>query len=441
MPESAAPRIIIDMPPFFRSMARAITAAITLFVWTSACVTSPGAGSAVDDAIAARARFFNPQAVPSELVEALRPHRLVLLGESHYVQEHQDFVVLLLRELHPHGLRWFADELSHASGWAVDDFVRGLRDDPPPSVVRMNETYLNGLRAFNATLPPSERIRFRYIDMNHNPTAFQTSLQMMIRETDLSPVAAEIVEVLASDPYDEDYLEALHALERAIAPDRSTGAAVQAGASVVLRDRAADLWFHRLRETLEVEIRSFPLRLQWDVAERELIMIDLVNAILDESGNDMVAVNTGMFHAQRQRFMGTRQEWLGEYLVRNSQLTQGAEPGSQSGFYAIAFFGMRGERIRHSRDQQPQPMRPLAELPQRNLSRRIADAAASAAAGDEAIPAVFLPLDQKAFERRMLVSYGFSPVRAIPARQFDAFVVYPEVSVLRSLQATWYTAP
>ena len=84
-------------------------------------------------------------------------------------------------------------------------------------------------------------------------------------------------------------------------------------------------------------------------------------------------------------------------------------------------------------------MRPLAELPPRNLSRRIADAAV--AAGDGEIPAVFLPLDHPAFNRRMPVSYRFSPVRAVPARQFDAFVVYPAVSVLRSLQATWYTAP
>ena len=428
-------------------MARAIAGAITLSVWMSACVTLPGTGSAIDDAIATRAHFFNPGTVPSELVEALRPHRLVLLGESHYVQEHQDFVVLLLKELHPHGLRWFADELSHASGWAVDDYVRGLRDDPPPSVARMNQTYLDGLRAFNATLPPSERIRFRYIDMNHNPTAFQTSLQMMLRETDLSPVAGEVATILALDPYGEEYREALRALEWAtrVPPDAgadvseagTAGAgtvtanpSVGAGVGAALRDQAGDRWFNRLRETLEIEIRSFPLRLQWDVAERELIMIDLVNAILDESGNDMVAVNTGMFHAQRQRFMGTRQEWLGEYLARNPR---------RGGFYSIAFFGMSGERIRHSRDQNPQPMRPLAELPPRNLSRRIADAAV--ATGDGAIPAVFLPLDHPAFNRRMPVSYGLSPVRAVPSRQFDALVVYPEISVLRSLRATWYTAP
>ncbi|TVQ96686.1 MAG: hypothetical protein EA403_15830 [Spirochaetaceae bacterium] len=432
--------MIIRMRLFFRSMARATAVAIALLVWTSACVTSPGAGSAVDDAIATRARLFNPETVPSELVEALRSHRLVLFGESHYVQEHQDFVVLLLQELHPHGLRWFAEELSHASGWAVDDYVRGRRDDPPPSVARMNQTYLIGLRAFNATLPPSERIRFRYIDMNHNPTAFRTSLQMMKRETDLSPVEAEITAVLALDPYEEEYLDALHALERSARLMDATDAAAEPGVGAALRDRAGDRWFHRLRETLEIEIRSFALRLQWDVADRERIMIDLVHAILDESDNDMVTVNTGMFHAQRQRFMGTRQEWLGEYLARNPQLTEGAEPGSHSGFCSIAFFGMRGERIRHSRDQNPQPMRPLAELPQHNLSRRIADAAGAAAGGGE-IPAVFLPLDHPAFDRRMLVSYGFSPVRAIPARQFDAFVVYPEVSVLRSLQATWYTAP
>ncbi|TVQ35332.1 MAG: hypothetical protein EA384_16385 [Spirochaetaceae bacterium] len=83
----------------------------------------------------------------------------------------------------------------------------------------------------------------------------------------------------------------------------------------------------------------------------------------------------------------------------------------------------------------------MDELPSRNLSRRIADAAVAAAAGDGEIPAVFLPLDHPAFERRMLVSYGSSPVRAVPARQFDAFIVYPAVSVLHSLQATWYTAP
>ena len=107
----------------------------------AACVTGPGSG--IDDAIAAQAGFVEPGTVPSDLVDTLRPYRVILLGESHYVHEHQDVVVQLLRELHLHGLRWFAEELSHASGWAVDDYVRGLRDDPAPSVDGMNETYHN----------------------------------------------------------------------------------------------------------------------------------------------------------------------------------------------------------------------------------------------------------------------------------------------------------
>ncbi|TVR70725.1 MAG: hypothetical protein EA427_05335 [Spirochaetaceae bacterium] len=358
-------------------------------------------------------------------METLASRRVILLGETHYVQEHQEFVVRLLRELHPRGLRFFAQEMSHAAGWAVDDYVRGRREDYPPHVRVLDHYWIEALREFNRDLPAEERIRFRYIDMNHDPSRFHYMLQMMARESDTTAIIA--CTLLVTRPGTPEYLEALQDLHDLVKREES-----------LLREEIGPLWYGRLRESLEIEVRSAAIRTRWSDAERESIMIDLTTRLLEEARGTgaIAAVNVGMFHAQKERYMGTRQEWLGEYLARHPGLT-----GGEEGLYSLAFYGMEGEGLRSFRDTDPRPVPPALERREGNLSRVIAEVARSHRADrsspEATTPAVFLDLSHPLFMRRMPIAFTHSPLRAVPGRQFDGYLVYPEISVLESIRREW----
>ena len=48
---------------------------------------------------------FDAGAMPDEIIDGLASHRVVLVGETHFLREHRDLVVELMRELHARGFR------------------------------------------------------------------------------------------------------------------------------------------------------------------------------------------------------------------------------------------------------------------------------------------------------------------------------------------------
>ena len=404
-PRSRAALLLLSLLPGILALAGCVTA------------DSPGVRDVLDTEIVT----FAPGEVPEALVQTLSARRVILLGETHYVQEHQEFVLELLRRLHPSGLRWFTQEMAHAYSWIVEDYVLGLRDDYPESARRMDEYWIEGLRSFNEELPEAERIRMRYMDMNHAPDAFVVSLSWMVHRTPVGTLVGPLAsDVLATTPGTEAYAEAVAALA-----DR-LGAEADA-----LMDELGP-WYGRLAEAVWIEIRSLPLRREHDVHARERIMIDLAEATIDESAGAAVAINVGMYHAQRRRYMGTRQEWLGEYLAAHADRF-----GGDGKLYSIAFWGFEGERIRWFMDTDPQPVPLAIERPTSNLSRQIAETVARRDGGNRPQSAAFLNLSHPVFARRMRVAFTHSPLPAVPGRQFDAYVVFPEISVLESIRRSW----
>ena len=376
----------------------------------------------MQDVLDAEIVTFAPGEMPDALVDTLSTRRVILLGETHYVQQHQEFVLELLTRLHPHGLRWFTQEMSHAYGWIVEDYVLGRRDDYPDSARLMDEYWIEGLRRFNDELPEPDRISFRYIDMNHPHDAFMLSLSWMVRGTEAGERIGPIVAgVLATRPGSDEYADAVRGLARRLGEEH-----------VSITDAIGETWYSRLAEAVEIEIRSIPIRAQHDVHARERIMIDLTMRAIEKAGGGTVAINVGMFHAQRRRYMGTRQEWLGEYLASNADRFGGIDR-----LYSIAFWGFSGERIRTFMDRDPQPVPAAVERPASNLSRRIAEAVGRRDGAERPESAAFLELSHPVFARRMSVAFTFSPLRAAPGRQFDAYVIFPEITVLDSIRRTW----
>jgi hypothetical protein len=90
----------------------------------------------------------------------------VLVGETHFLREHRDLVVELMRELHARGFRQFLFEWAQAADWLLADFVNdgGLEPDwaPPTSI---GGSMITAIRDLNRTLPEDERIRVHGIDV------------------------------------------------------------------------------------------------------------------------------------------------------------------------------------------------------------------------------------------------------------------------------------
>jgi erythromycin esterase-like protein len=403
----------------------ALTTAAALILFLAALgmtgCASP-ASARVQNALDAAVVTFAPGTVPDALVEYLSPRRVVLLGETHYAQEHQELVLKLLERLHPHGLRWFAQEMSHAYGWIVEDYVLLEREDYPNAVRRMDQHWIEGLRRFNRSLEPEDRIRFRYIDMNHAPDGLTVSLWWMVRGTtagqEIYPVVEQVLETI---PESEEYVTALDRLSSRLVEEADT-----------LSQRLGNVWYERLVDLVEIEIRSLPIRARRDVQARERIMIDLSMQIIDAADAEGVGINVGMYHAQKRRYMGTRQQWLGEYLVRHAERF-----GGRDALASVAFFGFDGVRLRSFMDRDPEPVPPAIERPERNLMRQIAERTASRDGTERPQSGAYVELSHRLFQCSMPIAFTFSPLRAAPGRQFDAYVIFPELSILESIRRSW----
>ncbi len=51
--------------------------------------------------------------------------------------------------------------------------------------------------------------------------------------------------------------------------------------------------------------------------------------------------------------------------------------------------------------------------------------------------AAFIELSDPVFARSTQIAFSFSRLRAAPGRQFDAYLVFPEISVLESIRRAW----
>ena len=121
-----------------------------------------------------------PAEIDPVMVDRLSASTVLLIGETHYVQEHQEFMALLLSRLHTTGFRVFSTESLHAYGWLYNDYIQGRREHLTPRQINLDKVWLDALRRFNANLRAAgreaEQYTFACFDINHNPRAFTESL-------------------------------------------------------------------------------------------------------------------------------------------------------------------------------------------------------------------------------------------------------------------------
>ena len=297
--------------------------AITVAFLASGC--SPGADVSSDELSAVVTRdgvAFDGDAIPAEFLARAADQRVVVLGETHHLREHWAFVATVMSDLHGNGFRQLLVERPQMNDWLIDDYVLGggLAPDwiPPPYFDRR----FAAIRELNAVLPPEQRIHVRSIDANEDDSGGASDFGILFEMLLSRLPDAGAVQVRLPPDYPNvsaaDQRQAIVALSAVLEAKRS-----------LLTESWGSHHYQQVAEMVEVEEVSIDIREQRKdddnaaARSRENLIKELVDRRVGEDPSGTV-VNIGGHHAQKSHLMGTKQQWLGDYLAHESPVVKGS---------------------------------------------------------------------------------------------------------------------
>ena len=174
-----------------------------------------------------------------------------------------------------------------------------------------------------------------------------------------------------------------------------------------------EYWYGIISEMVDVEFDSVPIRnvRPGDYSKSFRLRENVIKSLCDRRISDMehgTVVNIGGNHAQKERFMGTKQEWLGFYLVNRSPVAGGR----------TIVISVVPARITADYRTDVPDFDLMETSPENELFRLM----------NETWPElpVFLPFDDPAFtKKRVSMNYEGTTYVTAPKRHFDAVVVLP----------------
>lgn len=359
----------------------------------------------LEDAIQRQGLAFDSGSIPPELVLQLADHRVVLLGETHHLREHWEFVALLMAALHDHGFRQVLVERPQMNDWLIDDYVLGgqlVPDwEPPPHFDRR----FTAIRALNAALPDDEKIHVRSIDANEDYAGGATDFQVLFDMLLAALGPAEGIDVTLPSDYPD------------LTPDRQRETMSSLEADLKAKQsQLVEHWgskrFDQIAEMASVETTSIDIRetRREDDESAARAREDLIKLLADKRISEHpsgTVINIGAHHAQKSHLMGTDQEWMGDYLAHGSPVADGS-------VFVIGFTSARTE-LEPGAGGTPFDIRDTS--PDNEILRVMAETWPG--------EAVFLPLDDSLFAERT-VAYNSEEVIYVTRLhdQFDALIQY-----------------
>jgi hypothetical protein len=349
---------------------------------------------------------FEAEAIPDEVVDRLASHRVVLLGETHYLHEHSELTAELLRALHARGFRQFLFEWTQAADWALADFVNDGGLIPDWSTPYLLGDPIVAIREFNRTLPKDERIEVHAIDIHLDDyggtESWLTYLDYIAHQavSDPGPLTAFLQGNHDTLESHRSLLETLHGQMEDGRPE--------------LTALWGDYWYDTVVEMVEVELRGAAVRAirESDYDESVRLREETIKWIADRriaSTSHGTLINFGSTHAQKEGLWGTEGiEWLGDYLVDKSPVTEGsvfviwvpaahivAAPGEEFPDFDLMEASPENEILRVMNHTWPGQF-------------------------------VFLPLDDPLFrEGRIPINSGGDMYVTAPKRQYDGYLLLP----------------
>jgi hypothetical protein len=333
--------------------------------------------------------------LPAGLAAAIAGHDIVLLGERHYMLEHNRITLALARALQASGYRAIAYEMHHAVGYIVDDYVTGARDDLPSWACYLQREIIAGLRAYNLTLPAADRVHLVNFDMNHDPSLYGLALydHAAFRS---EPCFSAILD--SRMPFaSEGYRDAVRAVADSLAANESA-----------YRASWCDLWYDRAVRMTRIELASWDARRTDGDLAREDIIADNAEYFIARWGK--VIISCGSMHAQKTAFRKSGDNggaWLGTRLA--------AKYGDA--VWSGLFLPARGSLPEEGNDGTCHDFDSLRNADDNDLMKIVSDSYPDML--------VYLPFVAEPF-----LSYpvGLDHDVYVPAKTYDAFILYPRAS-------------
>jgi hypothetical protein len=256
------------------------------------------------------------------MLDRLASHRVVLVGETHFLREHRELMAELLRDLHARGFRQLLVEWTQVADWLLADFVNdgGLEPEWVPPLDISAGVLAVAIRDFNRTLPENERFQIYGIDVTISDYGGGESFLWSLGKAASHLQDAGPLSAFLQGDYDT--------------PDRQTALLEDLMAELI--EARSDLvaswgekWYDTVAELVEVELSSVSVRAIRDsnydesVRLREEAIKWLADRRINSSPNGTL-INYGSTHAQKEQLWGTEIEWLGDYLAHKSQATGGS---------------------------------------------------------------------------------------------------------------------
>ncbi len=387
-----------------RAWLRIAAVVLTVGLMATSCIFSPKVSTADLEQIVQRDGVpFDAGAIPEEVLDRLAAHKVVLVGETHFLHEHRELMIDLMRELHARGFRQFLYEWSHLADWLLADFVGdgGLEPDWIPSL-DIGGAMVIAIRDLNRTLPESERIRVHAIDVTVDYGGGKSFVGVLGMVASHLPHPGPLTALLEGEYETPESQEAqIEALQAALEVERS---ALVASWGQEWYDTVVDMveW-----EEVSVGIRAIrESKYDKSVRMREDAIKQLVERRLEGYPHGTL-INIGSTHAQKKRLYGNEIEWLGEYLVRKSPAADGSVIVLDVS--AAHIVSVPGSGI---------PDYDLSASPENELFRAMNDTW-----GDQI---VFLPVDDPLFSKmRVPINSESTIYVGAPKRHFDAFILLP----------------
>ena len=384
---------------------KCLVAVVVLSSSVAACSSESVSASDLSNVVRNDGIPFQTESIPSEVVEFLAPFQVVVLGETHLIREHHELVPALVAELHTLGFRQLLLEWPYGADWVMADYVSGGNLVPawrPPD--SLYGRMITGLRDLNLTLSENQRVTVRGIDVNLDDYGGAAIIRESLRDISGWLDDTVPIEEFLTSPYAtaDDQVAALEQFRDALDAD-----------SVMLESTWGADWYLSISEMVDVERASVTIRELRDdgydqsVRLREDEMKRLADLRIAEYDSGTV-INVGGNHAQKERLKGTSQEWLGDYLVHQSE---------EAGGSVVSLVFVAGEIVADFPNAPPD-YRVSAKSPENELFRLM----------NETWPGqiVFLPFGDAVFaEGGVSLNFEDTIYVTSPKRHYDAAVVYP----------------
>jgi len=364
--------------------------------------------------------------IQSELSEPLADSRIILLGETpHFAVEIERLTYeVIVPDLFDSGFRLFVAEENHAFGWIFDMYAAGTitRAQLPAGTYSYYQRTYDTIRKLNGTVPTSDRLHVRTVDVNHYPWAFRVAIEYAsnwLGDLSLFQHALDMQfggELETALPPFESGKEVASHQRRLYPLEASHGARYREELLRVLdvldenelsyRNTWGDEWYERIVRITEVEHASSQYRETQDASSRE----DTIHELISESVNllDLRAIaHLGSRHAQKAQtaLFGHRSFASAGERLRDEYAT-----------FHLILYALSGERLNHLQADAPVEFEQCHSYPPENLLSIIC-------ASDSPVNLWLLePATATAFQW-----FGTAPV--VPDEVWDALVTFRAVTV------------